>query len=125
MDWIGVAVFGLIGVFVRYGVDQKFPFVSDATVASFPWAILFVNLVGCLAAGYFSAQRLPSLPILGDLRVALLVGFCGGLTTFSTFSLQAFEMLKGGQSLFALAYLLGSPVLGVAAAALGQTIGRS
>ena len=85
---------------------------------AFPWATFAVNAVGSLAIGLFGglAARFG----WGEaLRLSLVVGLCGGFTTFSTFSKESLALIEGGSyGLFSL-YVAGSVALGIAATALG------
>lgn len=105
-----IALFGLFGVFSRFSLDRFFE-----TAAEFPFSTLLINIGGSFIAGLIYAigeRGIVSLP----LQTGLLVGFCGGFTTFSAYTLQTIAMLDKGRSLYALAYLVGSPILGVSAA---------
>ena len=72
---------------------------------AFLWATLAVNLVGCLIIGLLYGWFLlrPEVPI--EIRAGLIVGFVGGLTTFSSFSLDTLRLLESGQALVAFGYL--------------------
>lgn len=89
----------------------------------FPWATFVTNVAGCLVLGliYGALAHCP-----GDrpqLRLLLATGFCGGFTTFSTFSAEALALLQGGHWRLFAAYAAGSLVLGLAAALCGLWIG--
>ncbi len=79
--------------------------------AEFPAGTLFVNLTGSLLIGF--VMRLcvaaPSIPV--EARLFLTTGFCGGFTTFSTFSLETVEMLKTGAAPRAVLYIVSSVLL--------------
>lgn len=82
---------------------------------AFPWWTLLVNVAGCLLLGVLVRAG----------RTALLaggVGFCGGLTTFSTFSVEIAALVDGGDAAVAVAYLLVSLVLGAVAYAAGREL---
>ncbi|MDO4218119.1 MAG: fluoride efflux transporter CrcB [Bacteroidales bacterium] len=88
--------------------------------AHFPWGTMIVNILGCLLIGMLMAlcDKMPN----GHLHLMLTVGFCGGFTTFSTFSKECLNLLQiGNYTAFAL-YALGSLVIGIAAVALGFAI---
>ena len=87
-----------IGGMVRYwGTNFIYKFLSP----TFPYGTLFVNVLGSFIIGivmyYLDSNELVS----QDLRIFLTVGFCGGLTTFSTFSYETINFLKGKEFLFA------------------------
>ena len=104
-----VAFFGLLGVLSRYGIDRAFG------GGDFPWNTLAINVAGSFLAGllYVLSERGN---LSTNLQLGLLVGFCGGFTTFSAYTLQTMTMIEKGRWMPALAYLTVSPVLGLAAA---------
>ena len=77
----------------------------------FPWATLSVNLTGCLLIGLLGAVLPHWAPDRPDLRYLLVVGFLGGLTTFSSFGMECFLMLES-QKFQSLAIYLSSSLLG-------------
>ena len=108
-----VGVAGLLGVLARYGISSAFH--GDA-----PWATVGINVVGSFLLGLLVVNH-----SLGEeARTALGVGFLGGFTTFSTFTVQAFLDVEAGEPGKALAYVAASLVLGFAAAAGGYYLGR-
>ena len=114
-----VAIFGVFGVLCRYGADQFFSQYNE----KFPYTTLSVNLLGCLIAGcVFAVSDLRNLST--DLQTAIVVGFCGGFTTFSAYALQSLLLIDRGRPLVALTYLAVSPILGLLAAALPVLIAR-
>jgi CrcB protein len=108
---------GTIGAPARYLLDRA---VQRRHANVFPWGTLTVNLIGCLMLGLLTgaAQSLPK-----DLVVFAGTGFCGALTTFSTFGFETTRLLEEGSLLEAGLNALGSLVLGVLAAALGYAAG--
>ncbi len=111
-----VGLAGVAGVLARYGLTK-------ATVGSSAliWSTAAINIAGSfllgllVAAGWFSR----------DAREAIGVGFLGGFTTFSTFSVQIVTEADGGRAGTAAAYLLVSVVGGVVAAVAGYALGRA
>ena len=95
---IGLA--GLIGTLCRYWLSGL---VARQYGETFPWGTLVVNVVGCFLAGslyYLLEERFLVSPAL---RTVILIGLLGGFTTFSSFRLQTFTLLREGE--FALATL--------------------
>ena len=103
---------GGIGSVLRYGVGLALP------SASFPFATLTVNALGSFLIGLFGAMA-TRLGWSEPLRLALTVGLCGGFTTFSTFSKEAFALAQSGRWSAFVAYAAGSVAIGLAAFALG------
>jgi fluoride exporter len=103
-----VALAGALGAVVR--------FLAARFLAA--WAVLLVNVVGSFIAGAATAA-------IGDPQLQLIVitGFCGGLTTFSTFSVETVQFATAGRWRRALVNVATNLVLGLAAAALGLWVG--
>ena len=109
---IGVA--GGLGVLSRYGIS------SALEPGASPWTVVAINVAGSFALGLLAGAGAP-----GDVRAVAGVGFLGGFTTFSTFSLDVFADLEAGRMGRAFAVVGVSVVVGVAAAAAGWALGRS
>lgn len=118
---IAVALGGAAGSLLRF-------LTSTWVVANWPrhyyLATLAVNLIGCLAISFLSAWFLLRSDIPLVLRTGLTVGVLGGLTTFSSFSLEVLRLLESGQHGLAISYLLGSVLGGLGAAWLGMSLAR-
>ena len=98
---------------VRWGVGELLE------GGSFPWATIVVNTVGCaLLAAIVSSPR--SLPTTD----ALAVGFCGGLTTFSTLAVESVELADDGRTGIAAVYVVASLGAGMAAFLVVRALGR-
>ena len=93
-----IFVGGGIGCLSRYGVSRMI--MSTASSSHFPWATLISNtisvLVMGLALGFFAARMQNE-----SMRALVIVGFCGGFSTFSTFSFETLELFRRGHYLFA------------------------
>ncbi|NNP71990.1 chromosome condensation protein CrcB [Acinetobacter defluvii] len=115
MNWLLVACGGAIGASLRYGAG----FIISKPHSLFPWTTWSVNLFGCFLAGIFFAlsQRYPILQ--NEARLLLMVGVLGGFTTFSSFGLETFQLIRQGQLPIALAYSISSVVCGVVCLAIG------
>lgn len=116
---VWIALGGAAGSVARALVAMSLP-------ARFPWATLLVNVTGSLLIGWLMARLGP---MEGDtaasLRSLLTTGFCGGFTTFSTFSWQTLEQMQKGQWGAAAANVFLSVALCLAAVWLGFRLGRA
>ena len=90
MKLIYIACGGALGAAFRYGISG---FIQNMTPGSFPWGTLCVNTVGSLIIGIFwGLSELTSIsPVI---RLFFAIGFLGSFTTFSTFSLETFNLLR-------------------------------
>ena len=107
-----VLVAGAVGAVLRYALSRAFP----VRPGHLPGGILIVNIVGSGVAGALIglAERAA---LDGDLRLVLVTGFCGGLTTFSTWSVETIELFDGGRWRAAILNVVVTLALGLAAAA--------
>ena len=114
-----VFIGGGIGAVLRYLVS-----LSCQKLFSLPILGTFsVNLLGCFLIGYFFGVLLNKTDIIPQaLRIFITIGFLGGLTTFSTFSFETFELIKNGKTSIGLLYLIGSCLLGLLLTLLGYYI---
>jgi fluoride exporter len=118
LAYLWVAIGGALGSVGRFWLNG---FVVARAGDNFPWGILIINVLGSFAIGIFAA-----IPATHDsARKFLMVGICGGFTTFSAFSLQTLELAQRGDWLRAGANILGSVALCLVAVWLGYLIGAS
>lgn len=118
--WIGLgsALGGMARTWVGGWVEQR-------TQSVFPWGIFLVNFSGSLLIGLLAGAVQADVRWIANNPTAtsfLMVGVCGGFTTFSTFSLQTFNLLRTGRTGTALAYMAASVVLCVVAVWIGFLI---
>ena len=121
MNWLLVALGGAIGATFRYGTGV----LLIKPTGLFPWTTWWVNIFGCFLAGVFFAfsQKYPALQT--EVRLFLMVGILGGFTTFSSFGLETFQLLRQGQSALAFSYALSSLIIGVIVLGLGYYLFQS
>ena len=117
-ELLSVGLGSFLGGIFRYGISLAMKGMNTA----FPWATLTANIAGCLLIGIICAvfKRYSNLPFCAYLF--LTVGFCGGFTTFSTFSKESLLLLQTGQYRAFLIYALGSVFLGLLAVVAGYSI---
>jgi len=102
-----VLLAGAVGALLRFLVLR---------LIAAPWAVLVVNVVGSFVGGLLIGAT------TGDLRLILLTGFCGGLTTFSTFSVETVQLVMERRVRTAVLSVAANLVLGIGAAALGYAL---
>jgi fluoride exporter len=113
---LAVVVAGIVGAVLRFLVSRAL-----AARTTFPWAVLGVNVVGSAIGGVVVALWADA-GLSSDWRLILLTGFCGGLTTFSTFSVETVQLLTSGRVRVAVASIAANLVLGVGAAAVAYAV---
>lgn len=114
-----VGVGGFVGSALRYGINRlSVTYLS----AGLPAGTLIVNLAGCLLIGIIAGLSQRSGAISPNTVLLLSTGFCGGFTTFSTFSLELLSMGSAGSLLMAAGYLAVSVAGGIFMVWLGRTI---
>lgn len=124
MPYLWIALGSAFGGMARYAFAVVF---AARAGEAFPWGTLFVNVSGSFLIGFLTYLASPDgRPVLGtELRQLLLVGFCGGYTTFSSFSLQTLHLLHEGEPVRAGLNVLGSVGLCMAAVWLGYLLALS
>ena len=110
-------VAGALGALLRYATSTLF----GRTRANLPWAVLLVNAVGSLVGGIVLGL-VQSGAIGADARLVVLGGFAGGLTTFSTFSVETVQLALAGRWRTALGSVLANLLLGIALAVAGFAV---
>jgi len=121
MTYIWIAVGSALGGAFRY-------WCSDAAARligeTFPWGTLIINVLGSLVIGLFFTLTGPDgrLLVSSDIRQFVMVGLCGGYTTFSSFSLQTLNLIREGELLYAGANIVGSVLLCMLAVWIGHVM---
>ncbi len=110
MIYVWVAVGGALGSMARYWLNNVF---AMALGLAFPWGTLLINVLGSFVIGFFATLTIeqPRFAVPPEIRVFVMVGICGGFTTFSAFSLQTVEMARAGEWEPAAWYTAASVVL--------------
>jgi len=116
-----IAVGGAFGAVSRYGTALG---VYSVFGRSFPYGTLFVNVIGSFLMGILSIMLLDRFNIGPEWRAAILVGFLGAFTTFSTFSIETLNLLEQGDLVRALLNMLLSVSLCILAVWFGVSVGR-
>lgn len=117
LDYLVIAFFAFIGGTARYWLGVWIPAVSG-----FPLGTLLVNLLGCFIFSWLVKHILSDIDVSARLVLGVGVGFCGALTTFSSFALDTMKLVQSDQIGLAFIYLLLSFFGGLAMTVLGEMI---
>jgi CrcB protein len=117
-----VGIGGFFGAIARYLIDG---WVSDRLGGSLPFGTFVINVTGSLVLGVLFALTVERSVLPAESRGALMVGFLGAYTTFSTLMLDSWRLIEGGWPLAGLANIVGSTVVGLVAVIVGLAIGRA
>src|SRR5436190_19411822 len=120
MIYLLIALGGAVGSLLRYLLGGA---VQRMSASGFPIGTMFVNVSGCFVIGILVRQFM-NMQLSPDLRALLIVGFCGGFTTFSTFSAETLGLIDGGEYARATGYVVLSVGLCLAATLAGMTVMR-
>jgi CrcB protein len=115
-----IAAGGAVGTVLRYLVSG---FAQRLGGVTFPWGTLVVNLTGCYVIG-FVWELFDRSAVSPNTRLMVLVGVLGGYTTFSSFGIETFNMLRDGEYKMAVYNVLASNILGIALVFLGFVSSR-
>lgn len=120
MTYLWVAIGSAIGGTARYGLTRF----ALGTSGTFPWGTLAVNVIGCFIMGLIGTLAVASgrLGMPEGLRLFLVVGICGGFTTFSSFSLDTFAMARSGEWFKAAANITLSVAICLFSVAFGHVL---
>lgn len=118
--WLQVAVGGALGAVGRYGMTI---WLGKKLDSAFPWGIFTANVLGCFLIGLLSAWMIQSHQ-LAQYRPLLIVGILGGFTTFSSFGLEAWQLIEAKAWKEASFYILGTNIAGLLAVFLGMNLSR-
>lgn len=119
MTLLLVVLGAMVGAPLRYATDR---FVQSRHDSVFPWGTLTVNIAGCLVIGALSGSGAAS---ASPLVVLVGTGFCGALTTYSTFSYETVRLAQERAYFYAITNVLVSVFAGLGAALIGYTVTRA
>jgi len=112
---------GLLGTLARYALSG---FIARRFGETFPTGTLIVNIVGCFLAGFLFYLMQERFLVNDIVRTAIMIGFLGGFTTFSSFGLQTFTLLRDGEMGLATMNVLVSNVAGLLTVWAGYSLAR-
>ncbi|MGB2601762.1 MAG: fluoride efflux transporter CrcB [Candidatus Omnitrophota bacterium] len=121
LKFFNIAIGGAVGALFRYwisGITYRL-FSGD-----FPWGTLAVNLIGSLVIGLIWGVS-ETVAVSQNMRVLIFIGILGSFTTFSTFSLENFHLLRDGEYWFVFGNIMASVVIGIVLVFTGFFISKS
>ena len=121
-SYLWIAIGSAIGGVLRFAVSGL---IAERIGEVFPWGTVVVNVTGCFVIGFFATLTGPDGRFLvgTTARQFVMIGICGGYTTFSSFSLQTLSLIQDGDWLRVSGNITGSVVLCLAAVWLGHVAG--
>ncbi len=124
MSYLWVLVGSGLGGLLRFTIG-KLAIPIDSGFG-FPIGTVLINVIGSFIIGYFGTLTLHGgkYPVSENMRIFVMIGICGGFTTFSSFSLQTFDLARSGAWGRALANIILSVVLCLAAVAAGHRLAQ-
>jgi CrcB protein len=124
ITYLWIALGGALGSVARFACSA---WVAGAVGETFPWGTMLINVVGSFVIGFFATLTGPDGRVLvpGDVRQFVMVGVCGGYTTFSSFSLQTLNLAQDGEYVRASLNVVLSVVLCLASVWLGHVAAMS
>ena len=117
---LAIFVGGVVGALARAGLGRALPFHGHG----WPWATFVANMAGTAALGYFATRLQERLPPSTFRRPLLGTGFCGALTTFSTFQVELIRLGRNGHAPLAVGYLVASVAGGLVLVYLATALTR-
>jgi CrcB protein len=118
---ISIGLAGFVGTLVRYWLSG---WTARRFGETFPAGTLLVNVIGCFLAGFLSYLMFERFLFNQTARTIVLIGFLGGFTTFSSFGLQTFNLLRDGEIGLALLNVAVSNVAGLLMVWVGYSVAR-
>ena len=116
-----VGIGGFLGSYSRYIMSY---YIEQKLLSSFPYGTFFVNIAGCFIIGLLFGFSF-RFNLKPEIRLLLATGFCGGFTTFSTFSYEGIALLQDAQIWYGFLYAFSSLLAGFLAVWLGLILTRS
>lgn len=118
---VAIGTGGFIGSVGRFYLSRYFQTLAGS---SFPLGTFMANVVGCFLIGLFYGLFMKYTELSPTWRLFLTTGFCGGFTTFSTFSYENIALLRDGQYVFFFSYTGASLLIGLAFTFLGLMLSK-
>jgi CrcB protein len=121
--YLWVAFGSAIGGALRYALSRE---MLPQHSATFPWSTVLINVIGSFVIGFFGTLTVPGsrFQVPDSVRIFVMIGLCGGFTTFSAFSMETHDLLRTGAWVKALLNMGLSVLLCLGAVALGHVLAQ-
>jgi CrcB protein len=121
--YLWIALGSAIGGALRFALGRE---MLPQHTASFPWSTVLINVLGSFVIGFFGTLTVAGsrFQVSDSVRIFVMIGLCGGFTTFSSFSMQSYDLLRGGAWGKALLNMGLSVLLCLGAVALGHVLAQ-
>jgi len=119
MNFLFVFLGGGLGAIARYSISKIIPTGTNG----FPFGTWVANIISCIILGFLLSKLLEK-ELSTTYQLLLITGFCGGFSTFSTFSAETLQLLQNGQSHIAISYVAASILVCLLAVWIGLKLGN-
>ncbi len=121
LDVLVICLGAIVGANARYFISR---YAAQVLGPVFPYGTLFINVVGSLIVGFFVVWTSERVLVDPRWRLLVVIGFCGSLTTFSSYAFESMSFFERGQGLLMLANIFGNNLLCLAGALAGMGLAR-
>jgi fluoride exporter len=120
-NFLAISAGAIVGANARYLITR---FAAKALGPMFPYGTLFINVTGSFVAGFFMIWTSERVIVDPRWRLLVVIGFCGGFTTFSSYAYETMAYLEQGQWTLMIGNVLANNVLCLIAAVVGMSLAR-
>jgi CrcB protein len=121
LDVLVICLGAVVGANARYFISR---FAAQALGPVFPYGTLFINVAGSFIVGFFVVWTSERVLVDPRWRLLVVVGFCGSLTTFSSYAFESMSFFDRGQWMLMLTNIFGNNLLCLAGALAGMAMAR-
>lgn len=118
---LSIGLGGALGAIARYLINNS---PLSGLFAKFPFPTFIINVIGSFLIGFLMIVFADKIVVNENIRLAVIIGFLGAFTTFSTFEVEIFGLMRERQMVIALLYMSLSLLVGFAAVLAGVALGR-
>ncbi len=121
LDFLAISLGAILGANLRYWMSRS---AARLLGSAFPYGTLTINVLGSFILGFFMIWTMERVIVDPRWRLFVAVGFCGGFTTFSSYTFESMALMEQGQWLLVGANVVSNNLLSLAAALAGMALAR-